>query len=84
MTLKTRLLTCFSLLIFVLSFGQMQNYSYKRELIGVQDTWHKLTLPDDLFEKVSPALSDIRVFGLTTKNDTIEACLLYTSPSPRD
>ena len=73
MTLKTRLLTCFSLLIFVLSFGQMQNYSYKRELIGVKDTWHKLTLPDDLFEKVSPALSDIRVFGITTKNDTIEA-----------
>jgi hypothetical protein len=73
MMLKTRFLTCFSLLIFVVSFGQMQNYSYKRELIGVKDTWHKLTLPNEIFEKVSHDLSDIRIFGITTQNDTVEA-----------
>ncbi|MFH6767134.1 DUF3999 family protein [Gaetbulibacter aquiaggeris] len=73
MTLKIKLLTCFSLLIFALSFAQMQKYSYQRALIGVQDPWHKLTLPDDIFEKVSPSLSDIRVYGITTKNDTVEA-----------
>lgn len=73
MTLKTKLLTCFSLLIIALSFAQMQKYSYQRALIGVQDPWHKLTLPDDMFEKVSPSLSDIRVYGITTKNDTVEA-----------
>jgi len=58
MMLKTRFLTCFSLLIFVVSFGQMQNYSYKRELIGVKDTWHKLTLPNEIFEKVSAFFID--------------------------
>lgn len=73
MTLKPKLLTCFSLFLFVLTYGQMQKYSYKRELIGVQDTWHKLTLPSDLFEKVSTGLSDIRVYGITAKNDTVEA-----------
>ena len=71
--LKTKFYTCFFLFVFVLSFGQMQKYSYKRALIGVNDSWHKVRLPDTIFEKVLPNLADIRVFGITSKNDTIEA-----------
>ncbi|MFH4966005.1 DUF3999 family protein [Gaetbulibacter sp. M235] len=51
----------------------MQKYSYKRELEGVTNSWHKLELPNDIFKKISPDLSDIRVFGISEKNDTIEA-----------
>lgn len=60
-------------LAFSYSHGQMQQYSNKRELKGVNKQWHKIVLPNDIFEKVSPDLSDIRVFGITASNDTIEA-----------
>ncbi|NCO62317.1 MAG: DUF3999 family protein [Flavobacteriales bacterium] len=73
MMLKTKFFTCFSLVAFALSFGQMQEYKYKRSLIGVQDSWHQVSLPDDIFEKLLPNLADIRVYGITIKKDTIEA-----------
>lgn len=72
--LKTKFFTCFFLLVaFALSFGQMQEYSYKRALIGVHDSWHQITLPNDIFEKVLPNLADIRIYGITAEKDTIEA-----------
>ncbi|MEN8126000.1 MAG: DUF3999 domain-containing protein [Bacteroidota bacterium] len=63
------------LLFLVSSYtnAQFDQYNYKRELNGVSNQWHKLTLADEIFGKVSPNLSDIRIFGITTKNDTIEA-----------
>ncbi|MFT5338004.1 MAG: hypothetical protein ACI9YL_002020, partial [Luteibaculaceae bacterium] len=45
----------------------------KREIKGVQDQWHKIILPNDIFGKTEPDFSDIRIFGLTERNDTIEA-----------
>lgn len=55
------------------SFGQMTDYSFKRELTGVKDQWHKIVLPNEIFGKTNQALTDIRIFGLTSENDTIEA-----------
>lgn len=55
------------------SYGQMAEYNYKRELKGVADQWHKFILPNELFGKTSQNLTDIRIFGLTESNDTIEA-----------
>jgi hypothetical protein len=66
-------LTCIILIIGLYSSGQIDQYSYKRELSGIKDQWHMIVLPDNIFGKVSPDFSDIRIIGLSTNNDTIEA-----------
>ena len=71
--MKTRI--CIYLLLFVCanSYGQAKDYDYQRDLIGVTDQWHKLDLPNDIFAKLSTDLSDIRIFGISTNKDTLEA-----------
>lgn len=73
MRLRIKITVFLFLLAFSYSHGQMQQYSNKRELKGINKQWHKIVLPNDIFEKVSPDLSDIRIFGITASNDTIEA-----------
>lgn len=68
--IKTLLLLFISV---ITSYGQMEEYKFKSELKGITETWHKLVLPDALFGKVSVDLSDIRIYGITAQNDTIEA-----------
>src|SRR5690554_1446043 len=65
--------TLFLLCISFASFGQMNEYNYKIELKGISEPWHKIILPEDIFGKVSKDLSDIRLYGITASNDTIEA-----------
>lgn len=66
-------LTFILLLLCSCAFGQLDEYNYKRELLGVSETWHKVVLPNELFGKVESDLSDIRIFGITADNDTVEA-----------
>lgn len=73
MKLKINLFSCFLLLVYSFSYGQMEQYNYKCELKGISGQWHKIILPDELFGKVAPNLSDIRIFGITANNDTVEA-----------
>jgi len=63
----------YMLLTCSFTYGQVRNYSYKREIIGISEQWHKIILPEDLFKKVSQDLTDIRIFGITVNNDTVEA-----------
>ena len=77
---QTNIITGILLLIFFCSYGQMQEYSYKRELKGVQESWHKIILPETMFGSLLPTgkagsrkLTDIRIYGITKDNDTIEA-----------
>jgi hypothetical protein len=51
----------------------MDEFGFKRELHGISDPWHKIEFPDDIFAKVNNDLSDIRIYGITEINDTIEA-----------
>ena len=66
------------LLIFLYSYsyGQIEQYDYKRELKGVSEQWHKIILPNEIFGKVSQNLSDIRIYGVTEKNDTVESAYI--------
>jgi hypothetical protein len=73
MKLTVKACSLFLLLVCSYSYGQINQYNYKRALKGVTDQWHKVTLPDDIFNKVSHDLSDIRIFGITANNDTVEA-----------
>lgn len=66
-----------------ISYGQMENYAYKRELSGMTDQWHKIILPNSIFEEVNQDLSDLRIFGLTENKDTIEAPYLLHSTSEK-
>ena len=60
-------------LITTISFGQMEDYKYQREIKNVTNQWHKISLPNSIFNKVANDLSDIRIFGTKANNDTIEA-----------
>lgn len=67
-----------SLLLFAcslcsVSYAQMEEYNHKRELKGVSGQWHNIILPDEIFGGISQNLADIRIFGITASNDTIEA-----------
>jgi len=68
---KTTLIILFLFCSF--SYGQVNQYNYKRELKGITKPWHKVILHKEIFEKVSPNLFDIRIYGITASNDTIEA-----------
>jgi hypothetical protein len=70
--LKNKILAC---LMAISSFlhGQMDNYSYYRELTGISEQWHKIILPDEIFGKTTQDLRDIRIFGITATKDTLEA-----------
>jgi len=54
------------------SYGQIDQYNYRRELKGISELWHNIILPDEIFGKTTNDLTDIRIFGITAGNDTIE------------
>ncbi|MGB6151432.1 MAG: DUF3999 family protein [Pricia sp.] len=54
------------------AMAQLDTYSHKQELQGISDTWHSIVLPNTIFDRMHPGMSDIRIYG-TTENDTLEA-----------
>jgi hypothetical protein len=69
---KTKLLSLLLLLNCSFYYGQIEKYNFKRELKGISEQWHKIILPDEVFGKISNDLTDLRIFGITANNDTIE------------
>lgn len=51
--------------------AQTNSYAYKRELKGVTNNWHTLTLPNQIFSATQSGLEDLRIYGFKGK-DTIE------------
>ncbi|MDD4970937.1 MAG: DUF3999 family protein [Paludibacter sp.] len=76
--MKNKLLFLAFLLNGMNSFCQINGYEYKREISGIKGQWNAIELPDQVYSKVSTDLSDIRVYGITSKNDTIEAPYLLS------
>ena len=78
--MKIKLLIIAFLAIALNSFGQIKqyryfgtSYNYKSEIKGIENQWHQLILPNHIFGEVSNDLNDLRIFGITSENDTIEA-----------
>ncbi|MEP2279141.1 DUF3999 family protein [Maribacter sp.] len=74
------------MLAFVLTsfcFGQMGQYSKKIELKGIENQWHAIEIPNDVFSEVNTNMSDIRIYGVTA-NDTIEAPYLHKVSKAED
>lgn len=80
---RNKLLLLSFLLLTGTSIAQIQDYAYQRRIEGVSDTWHKITLPDSLFSKLNARLSDLRVYGITANQDTIEAPYLLRQLSDK-
>jgi hypothetical protein len=76
MKLKDKISAFLLILFCSFSYGQLDQYNYKRELQGIKSTWHKVVLPEEIFGKVTPNLADIRIYGITAAKDTIEASYL--------
>jgi hypothetical protein len=53
--------------------GQLRDYDYQRELKGISGEWHHIPLPNELFQRVDKDLADIRIFGITSTSDTLQA-----------
>lgn len=71
--MKTKISIIVFLAIALNSFGQIKQYNYKSKIKGIDDQWHQLILPNHIFGKISNDLNDLRIFGINSKNDTIEA-----------
>lgn len=66
-------LVAFLLMLGSFSFGQMEQFNYKRVLTGVTKQWHEIVVPNAVFSKTSQNLTDIRVFVITESGDTLIA-----------
>ena len=83
--MKLTIRTSFCLLFFsvcTFTYGQMEQYNYKRELKGISEQWHKIILPIEIYGETSQNLSDIRIFGVT-KKDTLESPYLLRSTAEK-
>ncbi|MFV0376833.1 MAG: DUF3999 family protein [Mangrovibacterium sp.] len=69
---RIKLLSLLLLVSCPFSYAQLGEYTYKRQLNGVSGQWHRLVLPDAVFERLQPELNDLRIFGITPANDTLE------------
>ncbi len=67
------ILLCLLVLLGSFSFGQMHDYSFKRPLTGAMPSWNRLVVPDEVFRHIAPDFADVRIIGISTNNDTIEA-----------
>ncbi|WP_020526456.1 DUF3999 family protein [Flexithrix dorotheae] len=73
MKLRLKIITFLLCLVASLSHAQVEKFNYKRSIDGVSDQWHKITLPVDIYGRVSSRLNDLRIYGITNENDTVEA-----------
>jgi hypothetical protein len=72
MNLKIKI-TLLLLFVFLTELkSQIQSYKYQRSLINIEDNWHIIAIPIDLYDKISISLNDIRIYGIKENNDTIE------------
>lgn len=53
--------------------AQIGNYTYKRKIENQQAEWHKIRLPEDIYQKTQHNLADLRIYGINETGDTIEA-----------
>lgn len=81
--MKLKLLI-YTLLLPITLFSQKNAYHYKRALNGIKYNWHYLYIPDAVFAKTNKDLSDLRFYGITKDNDTLEAAYLLDFPKKEE
>ncbi|WP_421944421.1 DUF3999 family protein [Pedobacter sp.] len=53
------------------AIAQTNQYKYQRKLDGINNNWHILKLPENLYQNTNNDLSDLRIYGIKGK-DTLE------------
>jgi hypothetical protein len=71
--MKTKTIIILLLAACSYSFAQMNSFTCKREIKGIKGQWNSIELHDDMYGKINASLADIRIFGITSNNDTVEA-----------
>lgn len=59
------------------SAAQIRDYQFHREITGVSQSWHKIKLLPEVLGSSSANLSDLRIYGIDKKGDTIEVPFLW-------
>jgi len=63
----------FLILLFSLnSAAQLETFDYSATLEKPSDQWHSIALPNEVFEHSKSDFSDIRIYGVNAKKDTLE------------
>lgn len=64
-----------------LANAQTDNFQFKRKLSGFENgKWVKIILPNEMFGKLNTNFSDLRIFGITAENDTVQAPYFLKRP----
>ncbi|MEL6822474.1 MAG: DUF3999 family protein [Calditrichota bacterium] len=66
-------LIAFLLLTSSFALAQLEDYSYTREIVGIENQWHSIVLPSTLFNSLANDLSDLRIYGRTPDDKLVEA-----------
>lgn len=71
--LKSSIIVFFLLLGMSFSIAQIDSFEYNCELNNIQSDWHSIDLPDEMYSQLQNGISDIRIYGITSSSDTVEA-----------
>ncbi|CAN5535936.1 hypothetical protein BH11BAC2_BH11BAC2_02920 [soil metagenome] len=72
--MKVKLCCLFFLLMVGFTVNaQLNSYHYKREIKDIKGIWNQIIIPPAVYSKVKDLNSELRIFGITPKQDTIEA-----------
>jgi hypothetical protein len=79
--MKNRIIVslCFFGFLMQTSSAQIQDYSNKRKLDASTAMWHRIKIPQDMYGKFSSDFSDVRVYGVGKKQDTIQVPYIVNS-----
>lgn len=58
-------------LMAVTGYAQIRQFDYKRKIDTSATDWHRIILPDDIFQYIQPSFSDLRIYSINT-SDTVE------------
>ncbi len=72
-----------SVLVSSIANAQEYEYKYERPLSGVNNTWHTIDIPTELYRKLNIDFSDVRILGIKANGDTIEAPYILKERSYR-
>ncbi len=79
--MKTVIRFYFTIIILLFSrpvIAQWAQYDYQRPIKSITTGWQKIILPETMFEKLNPELSDLRIMGIVG-HDTLEAPYILRS-----
>ncbi|MFT5922455.1 MAG: hypothetical protein ACI898_002061 [Flavobacteriales bacterium] len=72
MTLLRNLFCLLFMVTSVSSWAQMDHYNFIRSISEPTAQWHKIQLPLSVYQHVNNNFTDLRVYGITSAQDTLE------------